>query len=444
MRYRFVTLSLLFWYLFCPDPVKAQFDPQGWGWKATVTPYPRAASTVALTLDGSIYDRLLTPPHDLRLVNQSGVQVPHVIQCGRTTAATTVVTRPVQLINRTYMPHRFSRVVLDFGESVVKNKIMVELSGQNYRRRVTIEGGNDGMSWETIAENLFLFDIQTPGQWHRVDTLAFAENSFRYLRVTVENMTDDPERVEIYSASAFYEEPVGEPQLKPLEIINRNIEQEKKTSSTLITLDLGFRHLPLQTVAVDIEDPLFHRAYAIEGRNTITHKNYRRAEEAWRAEEVETPWSSVFQGTFYRRQDQGKVSEVTEATIPHASYRYLRITIRNGDDSPLSIRDIRVKGRICALLFQAQPGTPYLLYGGNGKAGAPSYDFGRLVPGMDISSLPQVGHGNIETLHPPEAKIPWSERYWYVITGGVIVAVVLMLWIILPVLEKEMKSGQES
>ena len=368
--------------------------------------------------------------------------VPHVIQCGRTSAASTVLTRPVQIINRTYTPKRFSRAVLDFGERIVKNKLALGLSGQNYRRRVVIEGGDDGTNWDTVAENLFLFDIQLPEHLHRVDTLAFPENSFRYLRVTVENMPDDPERIEIQGASALYEEPAGNSQLIGVEVMNRSVEQDRKINSTVVTLDLGFRFLPLQSVALVVDDPLFQRGYTIEGRNTTTHKHYRRAEEAWRAHEIETPWSSVSRGTFYRRQDQGKLSELTEAVIPHAAYRYLRVTIKNNDDRPLLIRNVTVQRRTCALLFEARAGGQYVLYGGSGKAGAPSYDFARLVPGTDISILPQVARGAIETLKS-EPQVPWSERYWYVITAGVILGVVIMLWIILPVLKKEMESSEK-
>ncbi|HEY3306041.1 MAG TPA: DUF3999 family protein [Candidatus Binatia bacterium] len=438
----FLAAAALLLGLVGPDTLTAQLDQQEWGWRATLARPQETGGMAALPLDEALYDRLLIPPHDLRLVDQGAALVPHVVQCGRTTAAATTVMRPVQIINRTFTPKRFSRVVLDFGESALKNKLKVDLSGQNYRRRVTIEGGEDGRTWETVQERNFLFDAHVPGQSLRLDTLAFPENSFRYLRLTVENMADDPERVEINGANAFYEEPAGEPQLARVQVVSRNIEQDKKTSSTVITLDLGFRNLPLQSVALAIENARFDRAYTIEGRNTITHKIYRRTEEAWRAEERETPWSSVAQGQFYRREYQGKISEMTEAAIPHAAYRYLRVTILNRDDSPLEIKDVAVKRRTCALLFKAQAGAQYTLYGGNGKAGAAAYDFARLVPGMDIATLPQVNHGAIETLKPEEAQVPWSERYSYLITGGVVVAVLLMLGIILPVLKKEMGSGK--
>lgn len=438
MKHPFLAAAFCLSVWVCPNTSAAQFKSQEWGWKTTVATGPGTAGMVALPLDEAIYDRMLTPPHDLRLVNKNNALVPHVVQCGRTTAASRMVARPVRIINRTYEPKRFSRAVLDFGEKAVKNRLKIDLSGENYRRRATIEGGDDGTAWEIIAENNFLFDIHVPGQAQRVDTLAFPDNNFRYVRLTVENMPDDPDRVEIFGASAFYEAPVGRPQLARVEVAERNIEQDQRTNAIFVIVDLGFRNLPLQTVRLDVGNSRFERAYVIEGRNSKRHKIYRRAEEAWRAEEVETPWSSVSLGNFYRREDQGKIWEATEAVIPHAAYRYLRVTIQNRDDSPLEIRDVTVKRRTCALLFDAPPGAQYTLYGGNSAAGAPAYDFARLVPGLDIATLPQLTHGVIETLRPEEPQVPWSERYGYLITAGVVVAVILMLAIILPVLKSEM------
>lgn len=440
---RVLAFGLFVRILLGPGISDAQFNPRGWRWKTTVTAPASSPGLVALRLDGAIYDRLLAAPDDLRLVNRSGDLVPHVIQCGRTGTTSVAVARPVDIINRTYAPKQFSRVVLDFGATVVKNKIKVDLAGENYRRRVTIEGSDDAMTWELVAGNLFLFDMRASGESYRLDTLSFPDNRFRYLRVTVENMHDDPERVEIAGAMAFYEEPAGDPQLTRVDVVKRTTDQDTRTKSTVITLDLGFRHLPLQSIALAVDNPLFQRAYAIEGRNTVKHKIYRRAEERWHAQEIDTPWNSVARGTFYRRREQGKTVEMTEATIPHGAYRYLRVTIKNNDDQPLRIREVTVNRRLCAMLFEAQPGAQYDLYGGNGRAGAPSYDLVKLISGVDIVVVPQATRGAIEPLKPDRPALPWSERYGYVITAGIAVTVAVMLWFIVPVLKREIEGKRK-
>ena len=124
--------------------------------------------------------------------------------------------------------------------------------------------------------------------------------------------------------------------------------------------------------------------------------------------------------------------------VPQSSYRARQKNKFNGH---------RPRSRI-SLPADSKPGagcraSEYTLYGGNGKAGAPSYDFARLRPGMDISQLPQMVRGPIEELKPEEPQVPWSERHWYVITAGLIAAVGLMLWIIIPGLKREIANDNK-
>jgi hypothetical protein len=147
----------------------------------------------------------------------------------------------------------------------------------------------------------------------------------------------------------------------------------------------------------------------------------------------------VTKGTFQRLQEGGKPVESTESVIPHAAYRYLRITIDNGDDAPLSIRNIAVFRRTCSLIFESQPPIAYSVYGGNAEAPAPEYDFARSLAAGDADAIPRVAMRPIEQLKPSQPPIPWSERYWYVLTAAVVVAVLLMLWMIIPALRAEGK-----
>jgi hypothetical protein len=418
--------------LLCAVPILGQFDDKDWQWRATLAS-PEHAGVVALPLDGTLYDALMDPPHDLRVVDSSGNLVPHAVRCGRTSAATQTIARPVRILNRTF-DEGHSRAVLDFGERVLKNKLQILVSGQNYLRKVTVEGGDDQTSWETLGRNLLLFDIKTPEESHRTDTLAVSENNFRYLRLTVESSTNEAEPVVIQGVNAFYEEPAGTPQLEQLLIASRNVVQDDKAKTTTLILDLGFRNLPLQEVFLTIGNAAFQRSYRIAGRNTLTHKIYQRAEESWRAQEIETPWSLVAQGTLQRRLNEGKVIESTGTSIPQAAFRYLQITIDNGDDAPLDIRDVSVLRRTCSLIFESRSGVSYTLYGGNSGAGSPDYDFSKTLMAVDLDGIPKLAVGTIEMLHHAAPTIPWSEQHPNVLTAILVGVVLAMLWMIIPAL----------
>jgi hypothetical protein len=413
-------------------PTLGQFDAKNWQWRARVAA-PARSGVVGLPLDGMVYDVLLNSPQDLRVVHSDGSLVPHAVRCGRASAATATVSRPVRLINRTFADGH-SRAVLDFGQRVLKNKFQIVLSGQNYLRKAMIEGGDNQTSWETLGENLLLFDVQTPEESHHSDTVVVPENNFRYLRLTIENSTNETEPVVIQGVNAFYEEPAGDPQLDEVPIVRRNFAQDEKATTTTLTLDLGFQNLPLQNLALTITDASFQRSYRIAGRNTLTHKVYRRAEEEWRAQEIETPWSLVAQGTFQRRMVEGRRIESTDVMIPQAAFRYLQITINNGDDAPLDIRNVTVLRRTCSLIFESSPDAAYWLYGGNDAATSPNYDFAKTLKVENIEEIPRITIGTLEMLHTAPPSIPWSEQHSDVLMGILAVAVLLMLWMIVPAL----------
>jgi hypothetical protein len=427
--------------LLCAVPILGQFDAKDWQWRATLAP-PERAGVVALPLDGTLYDALMNPPHDLRVVDAGGGLIPHAVRCGRTSPVTETVARPVRVLNRTFAEGH-SRAVLDFGAAVLKNKLQILVSGENYLRKVTVEVGDDQTSWETLGRNLLLFDIKTPEESHREDTLAVSENNFRYIRLTVESSMNEAEPVVIQGVNAFYEEPAGNPQLEGVPIVSRNIVQDEKAKTTTLTLDLGFRNLPLQEVSLKIGNAAFQRSYRIAGRNTRTHKIYRSAEEAWRADEIETPWSLVAQGTLHRL-NEGKAIESTGAPIPQAAFRYLQITIDNGDDAPLDILDVTLLRRTCSLIFESRPGALYTLYGGNSAAGSPDYDYSKTLMAMDIDGIPKLAVGTIEMLRHAAPTIPWSEQHPNVMTAILVGVVLAMLWMIIPALRSvRAKSGDQ-
>jgi hypothetical protein len=433
-----VTSGLLLWSLCGSVAAFAQFDSKGWGWRATLEA-PQEKGLAGLPLDGAIYDGLLNPPQDLRVVDSGGAPVPHAIRCQPTQPQTTSIARAVRMINKTYAENR-ARATLDFGTRLVRNRLEIRLSGRDYLRRATIEGSNDNATWETLAGDLPLLNVEKGAELYRVNTVQFPENDFRYLRLTVEDPESDGQP-DIVSVSAFYERITVMPRWIEAPVVSQAIVQDGK--STVVSLDLGFKNMPLYSVVVNATDTTFQRPYRIEGRNTVTHKVYRTAEEEWRAEEVQTPWYFVSGGTLERRLSEGKVLEAKTAVLDSADYRYLRLIINNGDDVPLSIGRIQVFRRSCALVISAQQGALYTVYGGKADSFAPEFDFARTLDDVDVSQLPALTMRDLKGLEPDALPIPWSERYRWVLTGAVAIVVALMLWMLLPALRTEAAKSQE-
>jgi hypothetical protein len=104
------------------------------------------------------------------------------------------------VLNRSFVRDKSSSLTLDFGAPVLKSELSLSLSGDNFRRRVAVEGRNKHeAAWETLTDGAYVFAVPAP--WAaRYETVPLPENNFQFLRVTEFDGPDDTEPVDIREA----------------------------------------------------------------------------------------------------------------------------------------------------------------------------------------------------------------------------------------------------
>jgi hypothetical protein len=275
-----------------------------------------------------------------------------------------------------------------------------------------------------------------PGQNFKVDAIQFPTNSFRYLRLTVYNMTDDPRRIAIETVrSAFLRNEMGK-ELAAVPVKQMAVSQDDKNNQTLLDLDVGFRNLPVVNLQFEISTPYFYRGYELVGRNEAKEKVPRKTETRWETMEQDVPWTSVQRGVLYRIQHKQKISESIKVEGNQIPYRYLRLRIFNGDNPPLKLDGVSVFWRETSLVFQAEAGRRYRLIGGNPKVTEANYDLGRSVQGIDDLRPPAVNLGPVIAVPHREQLPPWTERHSTFLWIILVLAVGTMLILIVRNLKK--------
>ncbi len=429
-----VLLAAVF-FLFSATGAGAAFDPAGWTWERPIE-VQGASGFVRLPILHEVFDESQQTLDDLRVMNDAHILVPHVIHWGRVREVQEVTWQPARLLNPTYVPGRHARIVMDFGQAVEKNRLMVSASGENYRRRATLEGGNDGVNWEVVAEDLWLFAVSFQGQHFKVDVLKFPPNDFRYLRLTVFNMADDPRRITIESVKAAFSRMEGDKELVSVPVKNFSVSLDDRIKQSTVDLDLGFRNLPIVSLHFVVGSPYFYRGYELLGRNQAMEKVPRKTETGWDTVERKVPWGPIQRGIVYRTQHRNKITQSLAVESIHAPYRYLQLRIFNGDNPPLQLDGVTVLRRDTSLVFEVAPQRTYRLIGGNAKAKAASYDLARAVQGVDDLKVPAAGLGPSLPIKSKEQLPPWSERHSIVIWVILILAVSVMLLLIIRSLGK--------
>ena len=335
---------------------------------------------VDFVLTPSVFDGARVDLADLRLYDASGREVPYALRVRTPRQATQAVA--ATRFNDVEGPDRTNLLSLDLGEEVIEhNEVQIKTQGSGYRRRVLLEGSQDGEQWSILAdENLLDF-----GQGDRKlieDRISYSPCRLRYLRVTL------------------HRDPLVDKQLVPIEdvVVRRRIEvpgeyvtrdapfgdrEGVKTQSgpgSAWFVDLAGRHNPCERLHVDIADAEFARDFFIEAAAPPAPRS--------------SPWH-VSSGQWQRRAGERITPMV--AAFPEQRAARLRLSITDHRNPVLSIQAMRVTAAVRQVVFEANTDItePVHLYYGNPKANAPNYDIARNLP---------------ETLSPPPRRAELEPR----------------------------------
>jgi hypothetical protein len=412
-----IFLALLSGNLFALDLTK-------WKYRADITVQDGTGEYCKLTLTPDIYNAARPDLADIRLIDPDSEQVPYVLAMPKD------ITKSVEyspaIINRATDDNKAAMVTLDFGKQVVKNRVEVDTAGGNFRRAVKVEGSNDNIKFFTVVETAYVFAITLDRRFSRIDLPA---NDYRYLRITVTPMpeeTDSPV-IEEVRASQF-ETKLAE--RYPVMMPQSEHSEDQKSKSSIYIYDLAYRHLPISEVELEVEDNTFYRYVTLEGRNETTRKVRIDSEDnRERFREVEVQWKRITSGTIYRYTDaDGKKRENMVLHLSPAArvYRYLRLTIKNYDDRPLTLNSASAEMIPHRIVFEWRDNLKHTLYVGSTSAKKPQYDISRMLTRpLQVGARPAVLTGITDNPifgQAEEKPLAWTEKHK------------VLLWIIMGVL----------
>lgn len=420
-------------------------------WKRAESPRRAAVSLMQMPFKGvvevpitpEIFDMARPDLADLRVASELGGETPYVLRFAK--GKTYRIALPVKLYNKTYRADRQSSVTVDFGRKIMKNRIEVTTPGTNFRRKVLVEGSDDGKIWETVREGAFLFRIASDAARSKYDKkeISMPDNNQRYLRITVFNSPDDPRRIDVDDVKVW-RVTVEHAETAPVVIAGFSTKQKK--DETRVCLDLGYRNLPLHRLRLNFSDADFFRRISISGRNREKRTITTPVEDGPPREKVvDEAWVPVTTGAIYRYSSGGAADESLSLNMQRAAYRYLRIIIRNGDDPPLCYTGASVNRLVHRLVFQPGDEVDHFLYFGNPDTSRPNYDLKHYVSRLRAEGIAVAALG--ESVPNPfyageDKALPWSEKFKWLIWLALLGMIALLAFMVRRI-AKEAKEKEE-
>jgi hypothetical protein len=279
-----------------------------------------------------------------------------------------------------------------------------------------------------LTDNGLLLHIARGGNRLRVGRIPLPPSRFRFYRVVIDNRGESVfpvprvrvmERDETRAPRTFH----------PARITA--VQEDVKQRATIVLADLKHARLPFEGVELQVlGDGDYYRPVRLETTDTV---------------EDERSWRAVALFDVYRIERAGHAArESPAASFVEARGRYLRLTIQNGDDRPVTVQKVTVETIDTWLVCERERLTdtrqPIAVYAGDEQLSAPQYDLKRTVGEVDVAALAgtaAIGPRQSNPLYvgPDKPRLPWSEEHqdlvWTLTIGGVALfggLTALLLW----------------
>jgi len=318
-----------------------------------------------------------------------------------------------KFLNNSYKSGEYNSFTLDFGdERPPVNEITIATDDENFMRRASVEGSEDQAEWNLLAEDAYIYNFSGRVRSKHL-RIEFPLSNFRFLRVKVLDDGGGPLKIGGAKARRARIE-AAETESWPLKIIDRAENAEEST--TEITLDAGYRGLPIRLLQLDVAGRNYHRNVRVESSEDG---------EEW------TPLGSGVIFDYYL--PSFKKADNSVPFRENARGRYFRVTVENFDDRPIEIAGVSGVSLVRRVVVSLAGKGPYRAYFGNPRAKSPRYDLSHRMRYIDTESLPRLALGPRMTNpdYIEKSVLPWSEEHagllWAVIAAVIAFLALLIL-----------------
>jgi hypothetical protein len=321
---------------------------------------------VLIEPDGPLFEHSLAGFADLRITDAHGGQVPwRHARFGRVAGPEAV---PVLNSGR---QGRFAVALLDLGmQRTVRDRVVLEVPDRGFVGRAVVLGADDRHGPFTRLSATGIYDARG-AQPARSTVAVFPPSDFRYLLVRATGVS----RILSANVSGARERP------RLLRRTARSVSVRQNGARTIVTVDLGFRKVPVDELRITAKTARYERPVTIFGSN------------------VRQRFMPLTAARIFRFPGSGS------APIPvGAHHRYIRIEVDNGDDAPLRGIEVSAWSRSRPLLLEGGHPPPYTAHYGSPRAIAPDYDFDRL-PARAVG-IERAVHGRLGPEREEPAFVP--------------------------------------
>lgn len=348
---------------------------------------------------------------DLRVYDSANQPVPYALRILR--PADRRDPFPAEEFNRAEGQGNSTELTLDLKTvDIEHNEVEIEISGENFRREVEVEGSDDGVTWRTLVSTV-LIRFRRGSEQIEGTTVTYPPSRFRFVRVrvTADPLVDDS-RVNIASVSVVRKvESPGEMLMLDAKLGPRQAVRADGGPGSAWIVELGGDNVPCDRIEVVIGDRQFARNFHVEAGGPADSQDWFN--------HVSPTGNNMW------RRRAGEETKPMVATFNEVRASRIKLVVMDYSNSPLDIRSVKFSAPARQVVFARpkQTDEELRLFFGNPEAESPNYDFARNLPARlkPAPSRTQLGSRTMNPSFVPPPQ-PLTERWpWliYVVLASV-------------------------
>ncbi len=301
----------------------------------------------------------------LRIVDNNGNTIPYFLHNHKPTNAKSIISNNTTLIN-TFI--KDNDLYFDFianntedNTDILTNNFVFSTNKNIYTKQLLVYGSYDGNTWDYIRTDYIYCNYENPKENIKLNEVV----KYEYFRVQVLDCVDDftinsltlVNEAMLFGTDYF----IQSFDVEDYEII------ELKDISEIIIPNEKIKNLKINTIDLTIATDTFKR--------DVSSNIFINSEEA-----------------VYRYYNNSKLIEKTNIIIDYLynSDDDLSIIIKNYDDKPLDIRNIKLNYYFDYVVFKSEPNKSYNITFGDKTLNSPIYDVERYKEGILEKSIDLV------------------------------------------------------
>ena len=360
-----------------------------------------AARLTSVVVPPEVTERAQPDWRDLRLIDESGREVPYVLYArfgGRR-----IERREARVLEPSFVPGKFAQIIADAGPGgAIHNSVRLHVeTSEDLITWVEVAVSDEASEWRVVRERGPFFRLRQEAGSERTE-VSYPDSRARYLRARV---LEDPARYKLTGAEIGFET------VRPSERIAVDLpfaKVERDPRRSVWESPSGAPPRSVSEIRFRTSQPAFFRPVTVESSDDGKD------------------WVSAGSGEIIRATDGGNLRESLEVAFSERRASEWRVSVLNGNDAPLPDLAPAALATPRRAVFRQEPGRRYRLIYGHPRAPAPEYDMARTTDETELDRAADARLGSLVTNDAYDDPSPWTERNPFVIWVALGAAVIVL------------------